>query len=341
MRVVIVGGGMAGLTLARALQDRGETPIVLERAPGGARIPGPIMLPYHAYDALEDIGALAGIRAAGWDIAPGPDGIPVAIAVGRQEVVDALRAGVDVEHRSEVTGLIHEGDRVVGVRVTAAGGEREIASDLVVGADGVRSGVRKLAGIPAEVRRGEFAGLSFRSPVAPDVPFSMAYQSDGRQVTMVGWPGGAAGTFQIDPMPPEEAKAPGLEAYKRAFTGLLPAARAALQGVREDGDWFYREATEVRCASWWRPGVVLIGEAAHAINPETGIGSGLGMGDALALAVAIAGSSDPDAACRDFETWRRPAVAPYEQLGTAGTRIVVGGGEGGARPEAERWPPAA
>lgn len=338
MRIAIVGGGMAGLTLARALRDRDVEPLVLERAPASARIPGPIMLPYQAYDALEDVGALAEIRASGWDVAPGPDGVPVAIGVGRQVVVDALRAGVPVEHEAEVVDLLRENGRVTGLRVTGPGGEREVQTDLVVGADGVRSRVRELAGIPAELRRGEFAGLSFRSPVVPDVPFAMAYQSDGRQVTMLGWPGGSAGTFQIDPMPPEDAKAPGLEAYKRAFAGLLPAAAPALEGVRRDEDWFYREATEVRCERWWTPGAVLIGEAAHAINPETGIGSGLGMGDAQALAVAIAAERDPDRACERYEAWRRPAVAPYEQLGTTGVRIVTAA-PGSERPHAERWPP--
>ncbi|MDX6554315.1 MAG: hypothetical protein QOD86_510, partial [Miltoncostaeaceae bacterium] len=106
-----------------------------------------------------------------------------------------------------------------------------------------------------------------------------------------------------------------------------------------DEDWFYREATEVRCPVWWTPGAVLIGEAAHAINPETGIGSGLGMGDALALAVAIAAERDPDAACVRYETWRRPAVAPYEQLGTATVRMPTAA-PGTERPPEERWPPS-
>ena len=51
MRVVVVGGGMAGLTLARCLRRRGIAPEVLERAPGGVRVPGPIMMPYQGYDA--------------------------------------------------------------------------------------------------------------------------------------------------------------------------------------------------------------------------------------------------------------------------------------------------
>ncbi len=140
-------------------------------------------------------------------------------------------------------------------------------------------------------------------------------------------------------MPPEDAKAPGLDAYKRAFAGLLPAAAPALEGVRRDEDWFYREATEVRCARWWTPGAVLIGEAAHAINPETGIGSGLGMGDALALAVAIADRARPG-----------PRLRALRDLAPAGRRAVRAAGDGrrcasspprraASARAAERWPP--
>ena len=91
----------------------------------------------------------------------------------------------------------------------------------------------------------------------------------------------------------------------------------------------------MRCETWWTPGVALIGEAAHAIDPEAGVGAGLGFGDALALAVAVAGAADADAACRDYEFWRRPVVAPYEAIGAAGARMV----RGGERPDEERWPP--
>ena len=65
MKVVIVGGGMAGLVLARALLDRGVDPVVLERLPRDRRIPGPIMLPFQAFDALTDIGAMDEVRARG------------------------------------------------------------------------------------------------------------------------------------------------------------------------------------------------------------------------------------------------------------------------------------
>ena len=336
MDVVIVGGGMAGLVLARALGRRGEEPVVLERMPPDVTVPGPIMLPYQAYDALEDVGLLDGVRAAGRPIAPRADGVPVAIAVARQALIDMLRRGVGVRHEHEVVELLRDGERVVGVRVRGPDGEEELRSDLVVGADGTMSPVRRMAGIPADVRPAPGAGISFRSPVVLDEPFAMAYQSDGRQVGVLSWPGGSAGWWQIDRVGEAAARAPGVEAFREAFARLLPAAAPALEAVTSQEQLVYREVTEVRCETWWVPGVVLIGEAAHAIDPEAGVGAGLGFGDALALAIAIAGSGgDPDAACRDYEFWRRPAVAPYEALGGAGARIV----RGGEKPAHERWPP--
>jgi 2-polyprenyl-6-methoxyphenol hydroxylase-like FAD-dependent oxidoreductase len=337
MRVVIVGAGMAGLVLARALLRRGTTPVVLERAPAGTPVPGPIMLPYQAYDALEDIGLMDEVRRRGRPIAPRPDGSTVAEAVGREELLGLLREGVDIRHGAEVVDLLRTGDRVTGVRVARGGVQETLGADLVAGADGTRSGVRSLAGIPARTSVADTAFVSFRSPVEAEDAFLIRFLSDGRQVTLLGWPGGSAGSWQI-PRPPggaAEALAPGLDAYRAAFTALLPQAAGPLAAVEGDG-WFYREVIEVRCDRWWVPGVALVGEALHAMNPEAGIGSGLGMGDALALAVAVArNGDDPDAACRDYEHWRRPAVDPYLAVGSQGVRVVAGGPP---RPE-ERWPP--
>ena len=82
MRVLIVGGGMAGLVLARGIAaPRGRR---RDRRAGVAptgRIPGPIMLPFQAYDALEEIGVLAPLRAEGIDIPPARNGQPVSISV--------------------------------------------------------------------------------------------------------------------------------------------------------------------------------------------------------------------------------------------------------------------
>jgi 2-polyprenyl-6-methoxyphenol hydroxylase-like FAD-dependent oxidoreductase len=338
MRVVIVGGGMAGLVLARGIGARGGSAVVLELAPEGRRIAGPIMLPFQSYDALEEIGVLGPVRAAGIDVPPLRSGRPVAISVARQTVLDALREGVDIRWEHEVVDLARDGDRVVGVRVRHDGREEVLPADLVVGADGTGSRVRELAGIPADLRVADTAFVSWRSPVPGPEPFSIAFLSDGRQLTVLNWDDGSAGGWQIDR--PEggaaAALAPGLDAFREAFVRLLPQAEEPLAALTSVDQLGYREVTEVRCEEWWRPGVALIGEALHAMNPEVGIGSGLGMGDAQALAVAIAQNpDDPDAACRAYEHWRRPAIAPYLAVGGTASKVYATG----RRPEEERWPP--
>lgn len=335
MRVVIVGGGMAGLVLAGGLERRGVSPVVLERNASGTVTPGPIMLPFQAYEPLRDLGLMDAVRREGRAVPPFQGDDPVAYGLGREYLLTRLRDGIDVRYASTVTDLLTDDDgRVTGVRVNDGD---EIAADLVVGADGTMSPVRTLAGFPAEVTPFDTGALSWRSTVEADVPFDIHFLPDGRQVTLLTWSGGSAGSWQI-PHPPggaDEARAPGFEAYRRNFAAMLPSAATALAAASEEG-WFYRSGNGVKCDTWWKPGVCLIGEALHAFNPEAGIGSGLGMGDGQALALAIANNrDDADAACREWEHWRRPALAPYLAMGSQAVRVVRGGDP---RPE-ECWPP--
>lgn len=96
----------------------------------------------------------------------------------------------------------------------------------------------------------------------------------------------------------------------------------------------YHEPALVTCPEWWRPGVVLVGDAAHFFGPETGGSSGLGLGDAQALAHALLRHpDDPDAACREYTAWREPAVRPFEAVHPARS-----GRPAPTLPE-HRWPP--
>ena len=159
-----------------------------------------------------------------------------------------------------------------------------------------------------------------------DRSFALHYQADGRQVGLVGWPEGSAGWWDIDRCGREAALAPGLEAFRAAFANLIPEAAPSLAALTSVEQLVYREIPEVHCEEWWVPGLVVIGDAAHAVGPESGLGASLGFGDALALAIAIErNDGDPDGACRDYELWRRPMVRPYEEIGAAGSRIVRGG----------------
>jgi 2-polyprenyl-6-methoxyphenol hydroxylase-like FAD-dependent oxidoreductase len=335
IRTVIVGGGMVGLTLARLLRARGHDPVVLERAPAGVHGARGFMLGYQGYDAFEELGVLQRLRAAGRDVGVGPSGVPIGIAVDYGTVMATLAEGVPVAHGEAVTGLIRQGERVVGVVSEGPGGPARLEADLVVACDGRASAVRDMAGIEGEVSPLNDAYLTFLSPVAPAQLFGFRYLSDGGMITMLGWPEGSTGSRRVDRVGEEAAKAPALGLFLETFGALLPEAREILPGVTSWDQVRYVEPRLLRCPRWWVPGVVAIGDAAHTFGPDTGVGAGIGLQDAHALAEAIARSPDADAACESYVTWRDPAVRPYEAMDPAWGRM----GEIAPASDAERWPP--
>jgi 2-polyprenyl-6-methoxyphenol hydroxylase-like FAD-dependent oxidoreductase len=341
--VVVVGGALVGLTLARALERRGHAPVVLERGRGEVR-GDPLFVPYHAYDALADVGVMAAVEREGMPIAATGGGQPVGYGFFRRRLTELLAEGVPVEHEQAVVGLLRadgEEGRIVGVRTRGPdGNERVIAADLVVGSDGANSPVRALAGIPGETVAVDDGWLGALGAPDPERSFAMRFLSDGRQIGLYAAPGISFIFWQIGRVGREQALAPDLERYRAAVLRLLPEARTALEGVRDRSQLVYWEALEVHgCQPWWVPGAVVIGDAAHALTPEAGLGSGLGMGDALALAEAVRQHpADPDAACASYERWRRPAVAPYEAIRGTAVRMVPAGAPA-EKPAEERWPP--
>ena len=247
IRVVIVGAGMVGLTLARMLRARGHDPVVLERAPAGAWGPRGFMLGYQGYDAFEELGILSGLRAAGRDVGAGPNGAAIGIAVDYRRVMAAVAEGVPVAHGESVVELVRDGDRVTGVVTEGPGGRGRLVADLVVASDGRTSAVRDMAGIPAEVSPLNDAYLTFLSPVAPEQRFGFRYMSDGGMITMLGWPEGSTGSRRIDKVGEDTAKAPGLPRFLASFAELLPEAREILAGVTSWDQVRYVEPRLLRC----------------------------------------------------------------------------------------------
>jgi 2-polyprenyl-6-methoxyphenol hydroxylase-like FAD-dependent oxidoreductase len=338
MRVVISGGGMVGMTLARLLRLRGVEPTVFERMPAGAFVPRGYMLGYQGYSPLEEVGVLDEVRKAGWDIAPRPDGSAVAIAVHVGTLLHALARDLPIEYEHSVVDLLRDGDRIVGVVAEGAEGRREHPCDLVVACDGVRSPVRDMAGLEVKIDPLADASLTFMSPSTIETSFKMAYMSDGGHIGVLGWPEGSAGWRSVDRVGAEAALAPGLEAIKKMWAELLPEAAPAMEGVTSMEQIRYGEPALLTAPRWWVPGLVIIGDAAHFFGPETGVSSGVGLGDAHALAEAIRQNpDDPDAACQSYEMWRAPVVRPYEAMDPGRQRMLTKGSVE-PRPE-EAWPP--
>ena len=85
MRIVIVGGGVVGLTLWRLLARHGVGATVVERRRPGGGVPRPFMLPYHGFPALRDAGVWERVHAISWEIAPeAPQGAVAVTADGRR-----------------------------------------------------------------------------------------------------------------------------------------------------------------------------------------------------------------------------------------------------------------
>lgn len=339
MRVVIVGGGMVGMTLAHLLRRRRIEPVVIERMPAGAYIPRGYMLGFQGYEPLEEVGVYDEVRRAGRPIAPRPGQPPVAVAVRFGALIEALQRDLPMHNEHTVTALVRSGDRVVGVSAEGPSGRVEFEADLVVACDGMRSPVRDMAGLESDFVTLPEAELGFMSPSVCDVSFAMSYMSDGGHIGVLSWNEGSGGWRSIDRVGAEAALAPGVDTIKEMWARLLPPSRTALDGITSIDQIRYTEPQLLTCPRWWVPGVAIIGDAAHFFGPETGVSSGIGLGDAHALAQAIVTNpGDPDAACRSYETWRAPVVRPYEAADPGRMRMIVAG-QVQPRPE-ERWPPA-
>jgi 2-polyprenyl-6-methoxyphenol hydroxylase-like FAD-dependent oxidoreductase len=253
-------------------------------------------------------------------------------------LIEALQRDLPMVNEHTVVELLRDGERVVGVVAEGPDGARTtFECDLVVACDGMRSPVRDMAGLEATFDALPEAELSFMSPSVADTSFAMAYMSDGGHIGMLSWNEGSAGWRSADRVGAEAALAPGLDAIKEMWSRLLPPAASAVEGLTSLDQIRYSEPMLLTCPRWWVPGVVIIGDAAHFFGPETGVSSGIGLGDAHALAQAIVQNPDSaDDACRSYETWRAPAVRPYEANDPGRQRMLVAGT---TQPrDDERWP---
>ena len=106
MRVVIVGGGMVGMTLSRLLRMRGVEPVIIERMPAGHYVPRGYMLGFQGYEPLEEVGVYDEVRQAGRPIAPRPDQPPVAVAVRFGALIEALQRDLPMVNEHTVTELL-------------------------------------------------------------------------------------------------------------------------------------------------------------------------------------------------------------------------------------------
>jgi 2-polyprenyl-6-methoxyphenol hydroxylase-like FAD-dependent oxidoreductase len=191
--------------------------------------------------------------------------------------------------RAEVTDLIEEGGRVVGVRATTPDGPLTIRSTLVVGADGRTSVVRERAGLKVEDIGAPMDVLWMRLSRRPsDGAEALGRIAAGRMFVMIDRGDYWQCAYVIPKGAAEEIKAKGLDAFRSAIVSVAPLLHDRVQELRTWDDIKLLTVKIDRLTQWHRPGLLCIGDAAHAMSPVGGVGVNLAVQDAVAAANRLA-----------------------------------------------------
>ncbi|MFI5586987.1 FAD-dependent monooxygenase [Amycolatopsis sp. NPDC051758] len=333
MRVLVAGGGISGTVTAMALKLAGHDPVVFEAyLAGGDDIGAFLTIMHNGMDALRAIGADqpvidSSFAAHGVELV-----LPTGETAGRREFgadgprtltratlyrvlqAEAARRGVPIERGKRLVGAKPDG---TGVAAEFADGTTE-TGDVVVGADGLHSVVRKLIDPDADAPRYTGQTVVWGYTRAPGLPSAAGiYRMVRGSKAAFGFttaPDGATFWF---------ARIPDAERSREAIAAVTPEgwrefAHAAFAGeplpcediIAATGDEvFGGHSYDVpRTRIWSTPEMVLVGDAAHAAAPADAQGASMAIEDSVVLAQCLRDLPDPVSAFAAYEGLRRERV---------------------------------
>ena len=187
--------------------------------------------------------------------------------------------------QTKAVGLIEDGGEVRGLRAQAPDREIAIRAALVIGADGRHSTVREQAGLAAEEFGSPIDVIWFRLPLkASDPTEPVAHLAAGRFLVMLY----RGDYWQCAFVVPKDGFAriqqEGIEAFRARLASIAGFAADRVDTIRSFADVSLLTVTVNRLKQWAKPGLVCIGDAAHAMSPVGGVGINIAVQDAIAAA---------------------------------------------------------
>ncbi|MEJ0078638.1 MAG: FAD-dependent oxidoreductase [Alphaproteobacteria bacterium] len=193
--------------------------------------------------------------------------------------------GFDLRMQTEAVDLIEEGGRTVGVRAKSPAGPLDIRAGLVIGCDGRHSTLRASAGMQVEEYGAPMDVLWFQLPHhASDPDQSRGKFEAGRIFVLIDRGDYWQCAYVIPKGTIEDIRRAGLDAFRQ---GVIASMAFFADRVGELTSWDQIKLLTVavdRMPTWHRPGLLFIGDAAHAMSPIGGVGINLAVQDAVAAA---------------------------------------------------------
>ena len=341
-RVLIVGAGVAGATLAALLRGRGHHPVLVERsrpAAAAGYMLGllPLVDPVIRALGIEEdyVNASVGMheyrmRGSGGTVLKD---YSLDSAIGRYGHYRGIERSRLLELLSGREAPVTFGTTVdafdqvdTGVRIRFASRAADAEFDAVVAADGLDSGIRRLIWDVAEVQGIDTGWGGWVSWVPPDADpgryeelwgkgsFVGTYPVKGRMGVFVGGPNAATGVGR------------GAFVDRVRSTLSMPGGRveAALAAVAGDPHPYYWRFADVRAARWCAGRVALLGDAAAGFLPTAGVGAAMAMESASVLAdrLSTATPGSIPAALSDYEQTQRPRVEAAQDNSRSLARLM-------------------
>jgi 2-polyprenyl-6-methoxyphenol hydroxylase-like FAD-dependent oxidoreductase len=343
LRVGVIGCGTAGAAAAILLARTGCEVTVLERVATPGPVGAGIMIQPTGQAVLARLGLLDDIVARGSRIDrlwfrthtgrtlvdlryAAVDRDWFGIGLHRGVLFESLYAAAQREPRVTVcTSCSVDGLRRDDKRIVLRAGDVEHGPfDLVVVADGAVSELRTHAGTTkldapypwgalwfvAEDRQRVFTGELYQVGVRARrlygvLPTGLAPRGDVPVVSLF-W------SLAASELP--GWRSGGLTAWKAEVAAIDPRVQLVLDQIDSTDQLTFARYRDVRMSRWHEPGVVFIGDAAHATSPQLGQGANLALVDALVLADAVATTSSIDAALERYARTRRGHLRYYQRM---------------------------